>query len=132
MKLVHVLIPVGLTTAFALIYPNLEDRDWLEIQKRELAKRAESYDFKHERSSETTSGPRCEIQDAEAAITAAEAVWSESYGAENVRQHRPILAVEANGRWHVQGTLPRGAVGGVPYIILAKADGRVIHVSHGK
>lgn len=133
MKVVHIAVPVALTVAFALAYPYLQDRDWLESQRRELVARAGAYDLKKEVPGDSRFGPpRGAIPDECTAKAVAETVWSEIYGAKNVDLQKPLLAMEANGRWHVQGTIPRKMLGGVAYIILAKEDGRVIDVWHTK
>lgn len=133
MKAIHVAIPAVLTIAFALSYSYLQDRDWLEVQKRGLIARAGAYEPNTEVNGDSKYGPaHGPILDEQAAKAIAESVWTGIYGAKNIELEKPFLAAEAKGRWHVQGTIPREMLGGVAYIILAKEDGRVIKVWHEK
>lgn len=133
MKPLYVIVPLALTAAFALAYPYLQDRDSLEVQRRALVARAESYDPRNEIPGEARYGPpRGPIPDERTALAVAESVWTEIYGAKGIALQRPYLAQVAKGRWHVQGTLPRSAVGGVAYVILAQDDGRIIKIWHEK
>lgn len=133
MKPVHIIVPLVLTVAFALAYPYLQNRDALEVQRRELVARAESYALSNETPDDGRYGPpRDPIPDERTALAVAETVWTEIYGAKGIALQKPYLACAAKGRWHVQGTLPRRAVGGVAYIILAQDDGRIIKVWHEK
>lgn len=70
------------------------------------------------------------------AIKIAVAVWEPIYGEEKIAAEKPYQAALTNGVWTVVGSLPvraeRIVVGGVAIAEIAKADGRVIRVSHGK
>ncbi|MFZ4538089.1 YbbC/YhhH family protein [Propionivibrio sp.] len=72
------------------------------------------------------------VPDAATAIKIAVAVWEPIYGQENISQQKPYTAVLVNGIWIVEGTLPKHLLGGVAVAEIAKDDGRVLRVSHGK
>ncbi|MCZ0736615.1 YbbC/YhhH family protein [Phreatobacter sp. AB_2022a] len=72
------------------------------------------------------------VPDAETAIAIAVAVWGPIYGAERIRRQRPYVATLRDGRWTVQGSLPRAALGGVAIAVIAREDARVLRVSHGR
>src|SRR5882724_12522339 len=62
--------------------------------------------------------------DAETAIKIAVAVWSPIYGEKHIASEKPYNAVLTNGVWVVQGSLPKGLVGGVAIAEIAKDDGK--------
>jgi hypothetical protein len=66
------------------------------------------------------------------AIAIAEAVLAPIYGSETIERQRPFNATLENGQWHVQGTLPTWARGGVAEAWIVKEDGRVTKVAHGR
>lgn len=72
------------------------------------------------------------VPNAETAIAIAVAVWTPIYGAERIQRQRPYTATLENGHWTVQGSLPRGVLGGVAVAVIARTDGRVLRVSHGR
>src|SRR5262245_25282302 len=73
------------------------------------------------------------VPNAETAISIAVAVWSPIYGTENIARQKPFQAtLGAKGVWFVRGSLPRGWRGGIAEAEIAKADGRILRVSHGK
>jgi hypothetical protein len=73
------------------------------------------------------------VPDAKTAIKIAVAVWEPIYGEENIAREKPYQAVLTNGFWVVEGHLPPDAVkGGVALAEIAKDDGRIARVSHGK
>ena len=73
------------------------------------------------------------VPDAATAIKIAVAVWEPIYGQEQISQQKPYTAVLVKGVWKVEGTLPKQyTVGGVAVAEIAKDDGRVLRVSHGK
>lgn len=72
------------------------------------------------------------IPDEVTAIKVAVAVWEPIYGAEQIAKEKPYRATLANGTWTVQGSLPKGRVGGVVLAEISKADGRILRISHGK
>ena len=72
------------------------------------------------------------VPDATTAIAIAIAVWEPIYGNEQILKQKPFKAVLVNGIWTVQGSLPKDSIGGVAVAEIAKDDGRVLRVSHGK
>lgn len=68
----------------------------------------------------------------DAAIKIAIAVWEPIYGATQIAMEKPYHATLSNGAWTVTGSLPGHVPGGVAIAEIAKIDGRVIRVSHGK
>ena len=72
------------------------------------------------------------VPDAETAIAIARAVWIPIYGRENIERQKPHRAVLKDGVWHVTGSLPRRAVGGVALAEIAQRDGRILRIIHGR
>ena len=72
------------------------------------------------------------VPDARTAIAIAVAVWTPIYGEKQIASEQPYVATLANGKWSVQGSLPKGTVGGVATAVIAQSDGQVLRVSHGK
>ena len=73
------------------------------------------------------------VPDARTAIRIAVAVWEPIYGAKLIAGEKPYHArLGTNGIWTVQGSLPTGINGGVAVAEIAKDDGRILRVSHGK
>jgi hypothetical protein len=66
------------------------------------------------------------------AIRIAVAVWSPIYGEEKIEAEKPFVATLKNGVWMVHGSLPKGLAGGVAIAQIAKRDGRILQVSHGR
>jgi len=72
------------------------------------------------------------VPNQETAIKIAVAVWEPIYGANEIAGEKPYQARLTNGVWIVEGTLPKDVVGGVAEARIAKNDGRILKVSHGK
>ena len=74
------------------------------------------------------------VPDAQTAIRIAEAVWIPIYGEAHIESERPFTATLSNGVWTVQGSLPPDPDirGGVALAEIAKDDGRILRVIHGK
>ena len=73
------------------------------------------------------------VPDAKTAIKIAVAVWEPIYGEDRVAGEQPYRArLDTNGVWIVEGSLPEGWVGGGAIAEIAKDDGRILRVSHGK
>lgn len=72
------------------------------------------------------------VPDDSTAIKIAEAIWFPIYG-ETIYEERPFKAMlNEDDVWIVEGTLPEGFKGGVPYIEIRKRDCKILRVSHGK
>jgi len=54
------------------------------------------------------------------------------YGAERIQRQLPLNARLMDDRWIVEGSLPQGRLGGVAHIAIAKSDGRIFRVTHGR
>jgi|SRR5580704_17798772 hypothetical protein len=72
------------------------------------------------------------VPDAGTAIKIAVAIWSPIYGEKQISTEKPYNAVLTNGVWVVQGSLPKGLVGGVAVAEISKDDGKILRVSHGQ
>ena len=73
------------------------------------------------------------VPDAKTAIKIAVAVWEPIYGETHIAGEKPYQArLDTNGIWIVEGSLPKGYAGGVAVAEIAKADGRILRVSHGQ
>jgi len=66
------------------------------------------------------------------AIKIAIAILEPICGAAQIASEKPYHATLTNGIWTVTGSLPGHKVGGVAIAEIAKSDGRVIRVSHGR
>ena len=72
------------------------------------------------------------VPNEETAIRIAEAVWLPIYG-NDIYNSKPFQArLIGDSIWVVEGTLPEGHLGGVPYAALQKKDGKVLKISHGQ
>ena len=72
------------------------------------------------------------VPDSATAVRIAVAVWIPIYGARQIRSEQPYVARLKDNVWTVTGTLPRGMVGGTAEVRIAKGDGRILFVLHGK
>ena len=76
------------------------------------------------------------VPDAKTAIQIAVAIWSPMYGERTIQGEKPFQASLKRGIWTVTGSLPqtpgRTVLGGVAVARIAKADGRIPQVIHGK
>jgi hypothetical protein len=72
------------------------------------------------------------VPDSATAVRIAVAVWIPIYGASQIRSEQPYVARLKDNVWTVTGTLPRGMVGGTAEVRIAKSDGRILFVLHGK
>jgi hypothetical protein len=73
------------------------------------------------------------VPDAKTAIKIAVAVWEPIYGEKQIAGEKPYTArLDTNGVWIVEGSLPKGYLGGVAIAEIAKEDGKILRVSHGK
>jgi hypothetical protein len=70
--------------------------------------------------------------DARTAIAIAVAVWTPIYGEKQIASEKPYGARLEGDKWTVTGSLPKGWRGGVAIAVIAKSDGRVLRVTHGR
>ena len=72
------------------------------------------------------------VPNAATAIKIAVAVWEPIYGVEKIAGEKPYKASLVGDVWVVQGSLPKGWLGGVAIAEISKSDGKILRVSHGK
>lgn len=72
------------------------------------------------------------VPDSVTAVRIAIAVWDPIYGEQQIRGEQPYRASLRDGIWTVEGSLPENSIGGVAVAEIAKRDGRIVLVSHGK
>lgn len=72
------------------------------------------------------------VPDDATAIAIAVAVWIPVYGREAISSQKPYMATLVNDTWIVEGSLPKEMLGGVARAEIAKKDGRILRVTHGK
>ena len=72
------------------------------------------------------------VADSERAIMIALEVWEPIYGKDHIAEEKPYRAQLLNDVWTVEGSLPDGWNGGVAIVEIAKVDGEILRVSHGK
>ena len=72
------------------------------------------------------------IPDGATAIRIAVAVWEPIYGQKQIASEAPYSARLKDGVWLVEGHLPKGWVGGVAEIEIAKNTGEILRLSHGQ
>ncbi|MCH7947882.1 MAG: YbbC/YhhH family protein [candidate division Zixibacteria bacterium] len=93
-------------------------------------KKGKTFDTSEENSSVIPVDGR--VPNEETAIRIAEAVWLPIYGNE-IYNSKPFHAkLIGDSIWVVEGTLPEGHLGGVPYAAIQKKDGKVVKISHGQ
>jgi hypothetical protein len=64
------------------------------------------------------------------AVAIALAVLEPIYGAQLLKLESPFRATLKGGAWTVEGTLPRGYIGGVATVELSQDDARIISIVH--
>ena len=72
------------------------------------------------------------VPDEATAIRIAIAVWEPIYGKEAIARQAPHHAHLKDGVWTVSGSLPPGSRGGTAIARIAKGDGGVLQITHGK
>ncbi len=72
------------------------------------------------------------VPDAKTATRIAVAVWEPIYGEKQIAKQKPYRAVLTNEVWIVEGTFHGAGKGGVAIAEIAKEDGKILRVSHGK
>ena len=72
------------------------------------------------------------MPDEKTAVRIAVRVWIPIYGEKQIEKGKPHHAFLTNGIWTVEGSLARNVIGGVAVAEIAKADARILRISHGK
>jgi NTF2 fold immunity protein len=76
--------------------------------------------------------PQGVVPDQKTAIAIATAVLSPIYGARNIRQEHLFVEKIEGGVWFVKGKVSSTHKGGVAEIEIAKTDGKIVFITHGK
>ena len=72
------------------------------------------------------------VPDAATAIGIAVAIWEPLYGKDAIARQAPYRAALHGDVWLVEGSLGERRLGGVALVEIARDDGRIIRVSHGR
>ena len=74
------------------------------------------------------------IPDADAASRMANVVLSKIYGQDTIRKEMPFQVSfdKEYEAWIIEGTLPKGSVGGVATIVMQKKDAKILVIHHSK
>jgi hypothetical protein len=72
------------------------------------------------------------ISNKETAVAIAEPILFKKYGKSHTMRQRPYQTTFIDGYWLINGTLPKGWVGGTFVIILKATDGEIIQLTHYK
>ena len=76
--------------------------------------------------------PEGVVPDEQTAISIAVAVWSPIYGKDKIAKQKPYQVSLVDGYWYVSGSSATPKIHGIAKIVIEKADGRIIDISHGK
>lgn len=72
------------------------------------------------------------LTDSLTVTTLAETVLFNIYGKTNITKQRPYEINHLNHYWVLNGTLPKGALGGTFLIIIDDRNSQIIKITHGK
>lgn len=72
------------------------------------------------------------LKDSLTATAVAEAVLFSIYGKTNITKQKPYEINHLNNFWVLNGTLPKGTLGGTFLIIIDERNSRIIKITHGK
>ncbi len=72
------------------------------------------------------------LNDSLTATTVAETVLFSIYGKTNITKQKPYEINHINNYWVLNGTLPKGTLGGTFLIIIDDRNSRIIKITHGK
>jgi hypothetical protein len=75
--------------------------------------------------------PKGFVPDSLTAVRVAEAVLVPVYGQAVIDDEKPLRAVLKGGVWTVRGHI-KGGPGGVSHVEIAKADARILRMTHGR
>ena len=70
------------------------------------------------------------VPDEQTTIRIAEAILLPIYGEKIISAERPLKANLRGDVWMVQGTLPKGFIGGTAVVRLSRDDGRALFIAH--
>lgn len=72
------------------------------------------------------------IKNEEIAINVVEPILFDMYGEENILDQRPYKVSKVKDYWLIEGSLPRGSLGGTFLIIVDARNAEIIKITHGK
>ena len=72
------------------------------------------------------------VPTSEVAVGIATAVLGPIYGSDRIQRQLPLIAHLEGDRWIVEGSHAEGTRGGVARIEIARADGCILRVTHGR
>lgn len=72
------------------------------------------------------------LRDSLTVTTLAETVLFSIYGKTNITRQKPYEINHINNFWVLNGTLPKGTLGGIFLIIIDDRNSRIIKITHGK
>jgi hypothetical protein len=72
------------------------------------------------------------VPDSVTAARIAEAVLDAAYGSTKIEAQKPLMATLHQGVWTIKGSLAKHVPGGVAEVRLAKQDGRILGMTHGR
>ena len=71
------------------------------------------------------------VPNSKTAIKIAEAIWLPIQG-DKIIENKPYIAKLDGNIWIVEGSLPEGMKGGVPFVRIQKNDCKILEVTHTK
>lgn len=72
------------------------------------------------------------IKNEEIAINVVEPILFDMYGEENILDQRPYKVSKVKDYWLIEGSLPKGSLGGTFLIIVDARNAEIIKITHGK
>jgi hypothetical protein len=72
------------------------------------------------------------IKDSATAIAVVEPILFGLYNKKMILSEKPYSINHVDNYWLISGSLPKGSLGGVFFIIIDEMDSRVIRITHGK
>lgn len=70
------------------------------------------------------------VPNSKIAIQIADAILVGVFGENTIKSERPLNAELRDNVWIISGTMPKGRMGGVAYIYIAKRDAKVLRLYH--
>lgn len=72
------------------------------------------------------------IKNEEIAINVVELILFDMYGEENILDQRPYKVSKVKDYWLIEGSLPKGYLGGTFLVIVDARNAEIIKITHGK
>ena len=124
-----------LTKKYILLISN---SDWKQRYSTEQQKEQSANKKKVEDALTDTTGHNCVdnkriiIKNEEIAINVVEPILFDMYGEENILDQRPYKVSKVKDYWLIEGSLPKGSLGGTFLIIVDARNAEIIKITHGK